>query len=156
MSAPDDSPAGRAGFKLSITRIIHAPCEMVFRAWTEPGQLAQWFSPAEVECRSLTAEVKAGGAFRIHMVSRTGDHVAIGHYREIVPNRRVQFTWQWENYAMPDSVVTVDFEDLGGKTRLTLVHEGLPDQEDADQHRHGWNSLVEKFTGLIERNEIKA
>jgi uncharacterized protein YndB with AHSA1/START domain len=56
---------------------------------------------------------------------------------------------------MPDSVVTVDFEDLGKTTRLTLRHEGLPDQEDADQHAHGWTSMVEKIAQLIEQNNIK-
>ena len=90
------------------------------------------------------------------MVSKSGDHIAIGQYKEIIPNKRLQFSWQWESYAMPDSLVTVDFEDLGKKTRLTLVHEGLPDQEDVDQHSHGWNSMVEKFARLIEQNKIKA
>jgi uncharacterized protein YndB with AHSA1/START domain len=156
MSTKNNPASGTTGFKLTVTRVINAPCEMVFRAWTEPKQLAQWFSPVEVECRSLTAEIIIGGAFRIHMVSKTGDHIAYGKYKQIVPNKRVQFTWQWESYAMPDSTVTVDFEDLGKTTRLTLVHEGLPDQEDADQHGHGWNSMVEKFARLIEQNKIKA
>jgi uncharacterized protein YndB with AHSA1/START domain len=89
------------------------------------------------------------------MISARGDHIAIGKYREIVPNQRLQFTMEWENYAMPDSVVTVSFEDLGAATRLTLVHTGLPDEEDLQQHTHGWNSQVEKFAELIEQNKIK-
>ena len=89
------------------------------------------------------------------MVSENGDHIAIGKYQEIVPNQRLQFTWEWEHYAMPDSVVTVDFEDLGKTTRLTLTHEGLPDQEDADDHNEGWTSMVEKFARLMEQNKIK-
>ncbi len=128
---------------------------MIFRAWTEPKQMSQWFCPQEVDLRGLTADVKVGGAFRIHMASQKGDHIAIGTYQEIVPNKRVRFTWSWETYAMPDSVVTVDFEDLGKTTRVTLLHEGLPDQEDADQHAHGWSSMMEKIAGLIERGEIK-
>jgi uncharacterized protein YndB with AHSA1/START domain len=144
-----------AGRKVSVTRVIQAPCGLVYRAWTEPKQLAQWFSPEEVECRSLSADVRVGGSYRVHMVSQNGDHIAVGTYKQIVPNERLQFTWQWEHYAMPDSVVTVDFEDLGKTTRLTLVHEGFPDQEDSDQHNHGWNSLVAKFATLIEQNKIK-
>ncbi|HTR40210.1 MAG TPA: SRPBCC domain-containing protein [Pseudomonadales bacterium] len=143
------------GFKLTVTRVINAPCAKVWRAWTEPKQLAQWFCPKEVECRGVTADVKVGGPFRVHIVSDKGDHIAIGKYREIIPNQRVQFTWEWETYAMPNSVVTVSFEDLGATTRLTLVHEGLPDEEDQQQHTHGWNSLVEKFAELIEQNKIK-
>lgn len=152
----DNSVPSPKGFKLTVTRVIQAPVEMVFRAWTEPEQLRQWFGPAEATCLSLTADIKNGGAFRIHMVSKTGDHIAIGEYLEIIPNQRLRFSWSWESYAMPDSVVTVVFEDLGPATRLTLIHEGLPDQEDAEQHTHGWTSLVEKFMRLMEERKIKA
>ncbi|HEY3760970.1 MAG TPA: SRPBCC domain-containing protein [Verrucomicrobiae bacterium] len=143
--------------KLTVSRVLNAPCAMVYRAWAEPKQLSQWFSPQEVECKGLTAEVKPGGAFRIHMLSPTkGEHIAVGKYTEVVPNKRLRFTWSWEHYAMPESVVTVDFEDLGKTTRVTLTHTGLPDQEDVDQHTHGWTSLVEKFVKLMEQNKIKA
>src|ERR1700761_5779403 len=104
-----NTSAEPAGFKLKVSRVIKAPCEMIFRAWTEPKQLSQWFCPQEVNLRGVTADVKVGGAFRIHMVSPKGDHIAIGTYQEIVPNKRVRFTWSWETYAMPNSVVTVDF-----------------------------------------------
>ena len=147
--------AGTTGYQLTVTRVINAPCAKVWRAWTEPKQLAQWFSPKEVECRNLTADVKVGGAFRVHMISARGEHFAIGKYKEIVPNKRLQFAMEWENYAMPNSVVTVSFEDMGATTRLTLVHEGLPDEEDLQQHTHGWNSQVEKFAELMEQNKIK-
>ena len=156
MSTKNDPTTVAEGFKLTVTRIINAPCAMVFRAWTEPEQLAQWFGPAEVELRDLKVEVKMGGAFRVHFVSKTGDHIATGNYREIVPNQRLKFSWSWEHYAMPDSVVTVNFEDLGQTTRLTLVHEGLPDQEDADDHTKGWTSMIEKFARLMEQGKIKA
>ena len=144
-----------SGLRLVITRVISAPCAMVFKAWTDPKQMVQWWSPKEIECRSVTADLKVGGAYRIHMVSEKGDHIAIGKYREIIPNQRVKFTWQWESYAMPDSVVTVDFEDLGKTTRLTLTHAGLPDAEDVADHNRGWTSALEKFAELIEQNKIK-
>jgi uncharacterized protein YndB with AHSA1/START domain len=142
--------------KIIITRVIKAPCKLVFKAWTDPKQMVQWWSPEDVECRSVTADLKIGGAYRIHMVSKKGDHIAIGKYRHIVPNKRLQFTWQWETYAMPDSTVTVEFEDLGKTTRLTFIHEGFPDKEDADDHSKGWTSAIKKFARLMEQNKIKA
>jgi hypothetical protein len=54
---------------------------------------------------------------------------------------------------MPDSIVTIDLEDLGSSTRLTLRHEGLPDQEDAEQHTEGWTSIVEKCASLLENHK---
>jgi uncharacterized protein YndB with AHSA1/START domain len=150
MNTKNETTVVAKEFKLTVTRVINAPCEKVFRAWTEPQQLAQWFSPQEVELRDFKADVKNGGAFRIHYVGKKGEFIASGNYREIIPNQRLKFSWTWGHYGMPDSVVTVDFEDLGKTTRLTLRHEGLPDQEDVDQHTHGWTSMVEKFSQLIE------
>ena len=57
---------------------------------------------------------------------------------------------------MPDSTVTVEFEDLGKTTRLTFIHEGFPDKEDADDHSKGWTSAIKKFARLMEQNKIKA
>jgi uncharacterized protein YndB with AHSA1/START domain len=142
--------------KLIITRIIKAPCPLVYKAWTDPKQIVQWFSPEDVECRSVSAKVKLGGAYRIHMVSKKGDHIAVGKYKQVVPNKRLRFTWQWEKYPMPDSVVTVDFEDLGKTTRLTFMHEGLPDMEDVRDHKKGWSSAIKKFARLMEQGKIKA
>jgi uncharacterized protein YndB with AHSA1/START domain len=104
----------------------------------------------------VTVDLKIGGAYRIHMVSRNGDHVAIGKYKEIVPNKRLQFTWEREdNDDMPTTTVTVKFEDLGKTTRLTLTHEGFALKEDADDHNEGWTSAIEKFGRMIEQNQIK-
>ena len=152
---PNNQASPPPGLRLVVTRVIQAPCAMIFKAWTDPKQMVQWWSPEDIECRSVTADLKIGGAYRIHMFSEKGDHIAVGRYREIVPNRRLQFTWQWEHYAMPDSVVTVEFEDLGKATRLTLTHEGIPDQEDAADHNRGWTSAIEKFAKMIEQNTIK-
>jgi uncharacterized protein YndB with AHSA1/START domain len=144
------------GLKFTIERIINAPCGLVFKAWTDPKQMVQWWSPEEVECRSVTADLKIGGAYRIHMISKGVDHIAIGQYQEIVPNKRLRFSWQWVHYPMPDSTVTVEFEDLGKTTRLTLTHGGLPDRDDVPDHKWGWNSAVAKFARLMEENKIKA
>ena len=142
--------------KLVITRVINAPCALVYRAWTDPKQMVQWWSPKEIECRSVAADLKIGGAYRIHMVNNQGNHIAVGKYQQIVPNRRLQFTWQWEHYAMPESVVLVEFEDLGKTTRLTLTHAGLPDVEDVPDHKWGWTTAIEKFGELMEQGKIKA
>jgi len=154
MTTPINLPNKCAGAPVLISRVLAAPCDRVYRAWTEPTQLAQWFSPEEVECRSLTADVKPGGTYRIQMVSAKCNSVIVGQYLEVIPGRRLRFTWQPESYPMPDSVVTVDFEDLGGSTRLTLTHTGFPDQEDSDDHNEGWTSLVAKCDRLLAQNKI--
>jgi uncharacterized protein YndB with AHSA1/START domain len=155
MSNPNNVAGQCPGLKLTLSRIINAPCEMIFRAWAEPEQLLEWFGPEGGRCQEITADVKPGGAFRFQMISPRGERIAIGKYLEVVPNKRLQFTWSWENYAMPNSVVTVEFEDLGDKTLLILTHTGLPDQEDVEQHTHGWNAAVKKFASLMELEKVE-
>ncbi len=153
---PKHNPSGlTTDFRLSVTRIIHAPCTLVYQAWTDPAQLSQWLNPKDTACRSVSADLKVGGHYRISMDCGKGEHIAAGEYLEIIPNERLQFTWHWDHYPMPDSVITLTFEDLGGTTRLTLVHAGLPDQEDVTEHSQGWNMLLEKQAGMIEQHQFK-
>jgi uncharacterized protein YndB with AHSA1/START domain len=155
MKSKNNPQAERTRFNLVVSRVINAPCELVFRAWTDPEHMGQWFSPDGVECRSFTGEIEVGGLYRLHMVSKDGDHIAIGKYKEILPNRRLQFTWERAAEGVPLTLVTVDFEDLGKTTRLTLTHEGFPDHDDAKDHNNGWTSLLEKFGRLMEQGQIK-
>jgi uncharacterized protein YndB with AHSA1/START domain len=140
---------------LTVTRIIKAPCELVFEAWTEPKQMVQWWSPVDIECRKVEADLRIGGTYRIHMITKEGDHIAYGKYTRIILNKRLQFTWQWEHKEMPLTTVKVDFEDLGETTRLTLVQKGFVDKEESEAHTHGWSTAIEKFAGLIEQKKIK-
>ncbi len=155
MATENNSTSLKKNLQLTVQRIINAPCRLVFDAWTDPRQMVQWWSPETVKCLSVTADLKIGGAYRIHMLADEKDHVAIGKYQEIVPNKRLRFTWEWEHYAMADSVVTVEFEDLGKTTRVTLTHEGLPDRDDVPDHKSGWTSAIAKFARLMEENKIK-
>lgn len=156
MKSKNNPTAGRPGLKLVVSRVIQAPCALVFRAWTDPVHIANWFGPEWVACRSFDLDVRIGGAYRLHMVSKDGDHIAVGEYKEIIPNQRLQFTWERAAEGLPLTLVTVEFEDLGKTTRLTLTHEGFNDQADCDDHNAGWTSLFEKFGRLIEQGKIKS
>jgi uncharacterized protein YndB with AHSA1/START domain len=140
--------------KIVITREVAASCTLVFSVWTDARHLSSWFSPENVECRSFDADIRVGGAYRLHMVSQNGDHIAFGEYKKIIPNQRLRFTWEREDTPALSTLVTVDFEDLGRTTRLTLTHEGFTDQEDAADHNEGWASLLEKFARLMAQNKI--
>ncbi|HVU07410.1 MAG TPA: SRPBCC domain-containing protein [Verrucomicrobiae bacterium] len=140
--------------KIIITRELDAPCALVFSAWTDARHLSSWFSPENVECRSFDADIRVGGAYRLHMVSQNGNHIAFGKYKEITPNQRLRFTWEREDTPALSTLVTVEFEDLGRTTRLTLTHEGFSELEDAADHNEGWTSLLEKFVRLMKQNKI--
>lgn len=123
-----------------VTRVIAATPAQVFRAWTEPAALAQWFGPRTFTTHVTAMDVRPGGAWRVVMRSPDGvDYPLKGTYLDVVPSSRLVYTDDWEEHppewhavlqnaigAAPPprgSLVTVTFEAEGAKTRLTLrVH----------------------------------
>jgi uncharacterized protein YndB with AHSA1/START domain len=126
------------------TITIEASPETVFRLLTDPVAYVRW--------KGTIAELepKKGGLFRVQFADEK--QVASGRYVEVVPNRRVVFTWGWEGDAMVppgSSTVEIDLEPAGRGTRLRLVHRGLPD-EGIDQHAKGWDYFLGRLEDVAE------
>src|SRR5688500_2584044 len=99
---------------LVITRVIAAPCEAVFEAWTQPELIARWFmASADWRCVA-TGDVKVGGHYRLEMHEPSGTvHVQFGEYRELVAPSRIVFTWTCPEQGVEGSVVTVELRARG-------------------------------------------
>ena len=132
MAAP--SSANAADRTLVTTRVFDAPREQVYRAWTDPTQLARWFPPEGFSSPRCEIDPRPGGVFRVDMKAPDGPPLygvffpGPGTFREVVPNERLVFTMQPETgdgQKMPMVVTTVRFEDHAGRTRLT-VEQTLP------------------------------
>jgi uncharacterized protein YndB with AHSA1/START domain len=139
---------------LRFKRHYAVPVEKVFRAWTDPQALKQWFGPSN-DGQILVSEtdLKVGGRYRIVMQMPSGEqHRVGGVYREIVPNEKLVFTWAWDA-APPDepheSLVTVLLKPDEGGTLLTLIHEHLFDEETRTGHEGGWNGALDKLEKLV-------
>jgi len=137
-------PADRV---LVITRVFDAPRELVFKAWTEPAHMAQWFGPRGFTSKVLKHDLRAGGAYRVHMVGPDGDHWSQGVYREVVPPERLAMTFGWGdangNRTRPETTLTLLFEDVGGKTRLTLHNAVFESVTARDLHEGGWSTSLD-------------
>ena len=131
---------------LVIKRIIPAPIEEVFKAFTDASILQQWMGPGEVECVAAETNPQVGGSYRIHMRSKQGDHIAVGEYLEIIPNEKLVFSWSWETGSVKDTQVTAFFNAAGDETEIEFIHEKHPDQDSVEKHTEGWN---ECFNNLI-------
>lgn len=140
---------------LEITRFINAPPGRVYAAWTDPSELREWFVPENVRTRNITADVRVGGKYRWDLITQEGENwAAFGEYREVVPGKKIVFTWQWDDdeaWENLTSVVTVEFCESRGGTELQLKHEQLPSEESRDRHNEGWNSLLERLEHFISR-----
>lgn len=137
-------PADRV---LKIERVFDAPRKLVFDAWTKPEHMANWWGPRGFKSTVLKNELRPGGAYRIHMLGPDGDHWTQGIYREVVPPERLVMDGSWAdangNPTRPATTLTLLFEDLGGKTRLTLHNAIFESTTARDLHNTGWTSSLD-------------
>ena len=136
---------------LKITRTYAAPREKVFRAWTDSEVMKKWFAPSDdFAVPEVQVDAKVGGRYRIVMRSPDGEyHRVSGVYREYAPPARLVFTWAWESTPERESLVTVEFKDLGTSTELILTHERFADAEARDKHQQGWNGCLGRLAALF-------
>jgi uncharacterized protein YndB with AHSA1/START domain len=127
------------GRTLTVSRVFDAPRDLVWKAYTDPAHIVKWMFANDWESPFAETDVRPGGKFRIGM--RPADHseegfVFDGSYREVVkPERIVQLT-------SDGRVLKTTFEDLGGKTRLTVSVEMA---ESEDNERAGYTQILEHF-----------
>jgi len=118
------SSAQRREHTVRATRLYDAPRERVFAAWTRAEHLAHWFGPRGFTIHSCEADARPGGVFRLCMRSPEGvDYWVRGTYREVLaPERLVVHCSADDAHGVErlEEVITVQFADEGGRTRLTL------------------------------------
>ena len=138
---------------LEIKRFINAPRSRVYSAWTDPVELRKWFGPEKVRTNKLVTDARVGGKFHWDLTTPEGEELTmLGEYRELQHDRKVVFTWQWQNdddWTEHVSVVTVELFDRDGGTELRLKHENLPNEASRDGHNGGWNSALDKLERFL-------
>lgn len=131
---------------VTIVRRINAPPKKVWAAITQPEQMMQWWGPDAGPTLNVVADVRPGGRFSVVFRLLNGDeHNPTGFYREVVPEKKLVFSWDLPLAPEPISVVTFLLRPFDGGTELTLTHERLPDEEARLSHERGWNGLLDKL-----------
>ena len=139
---------------LTLKRRLKATPDKVYAAWTDPEKILKWFgpeagsgasAPGRRACRrQLTRSPSTPRMARSIDVS--------GHYREVVPNEKLVFTWAWRTMPERESLVTVLIKPDGAGSLLTLIHEQFFDEAARDRHREGW-SAASTSSSVISRNQ---
>jgi uncharacterized protein YndB with AHSA1/START domain len=134
--------------RLRVSQSIRATPERLFRAWTDPEQLARWWrmdGPGWTFA-GASIDLRVGGEYRIAMTAPDGaTHTAIGVYREVDPPTRLAFTWEWEDPAhrVGDTLVVVEIKRTSATTSdVVLTHEGFADASRIPGHEKGWTQLL--------------
>ncbi|MEO3430576.1 SRPBCC family protein [Pelagibius sp. CAU 1746] len=152
--AETDFPPKR---ELVLTRLIDVPREKLFRCWTEPELLKQWFAPLPYKITAAELDVRPGGSTFLIMRSPEGQDIPLdGVYLEVVENERIvttdAYTSAWEPSEKPFFTAIVTFEEDGGKTRYTARarHWTLEDCEAHEKmgFHEGWGQCADQLAAL--------
>jgi len=144
--------------EVTFTRIFDAPRELVFKAWTNPELIAQWWGPDGFTTPVVDLDVRPGGALRIDMQDPDGNvYPGSGVYMEVVEPERLVFTtnaFEDENGEPGLSdITTITFTEQGGKTKLTLhavVTKALPQfMEALAGMEEGWNQSLNRLANTL-------
>ncbi|MEF2547770.1 SRPBCC family protein [Aurantimonas sp. E1-2-R+4] len=146
--------AGNNDRQLVLTRLIDAPRDKVYRAWTESELLTRWFAPKPWTTPRAELDVRPGGSSLVTMRSPEGkDYPNPGVYLEVVKNERLVFTdaytSAWVPSDKPFMTVTLTFEDEDGKTRYTATarHWSAADRKAHEEmgFHEGWGQCAQQL-----------
>ena len=133
------SPEAEKGSAMTITteRSFNFSPEQVFDAWVSEETVVPPVSRIE-------KEVRVGGHYRLFVETPEYIGVMLAEYKEIVPNEKLVYTWEWNNDG-EETVVTVNFLAEGDGCKVSLTHGEFQKQESFDRHSFGWGNY---FDGL--------
>lgn len=109
----------RSRDKLELTRLLDAPRELVWDAWSQPEHLVKWFAPDGFVCH-CAMDFRVGGAVSIRLVGMGMDHTVTGVYEEIVAPERIVFTQEFADIPGHPMRLTVTLSPRGDKTELHM------------------------------------
>ena len=136
-----------------ITRVFDAPRELVWKAWTDPRHVAQWWGPQGFTNPVCEMDVRPGGALRIVMRAPDGaEHPMRGVFREILEPERLVFTAVAEDEngsPLLEALTTVTFAEQGGKTKLNVharaVGLAVVAERMLEGMQAGWTQSLERL-----------
>ena len=153
MAASNRSAAAAAAPELTVSRLIDAPPELVFKAWTSQEHAARWWGPRGFTIVSCRLDARPGGAYRVAMRSPEGTmRTKRGVYHEVRAPEQLAFSYAWENAdGQPghEMHIKVTFQPQGDKTLLILHQTGFESVAECDSHRDGWTGCFERFAEFI-------
>jgi uncharacterized protein YndB with AHSA1/START domain len=140
------------GLPLDLKCRLSAPRAHVFRALTDPDELAKWWGPHGFTSPSLDFDPRVGGSYRITMRPPEGQvfHLS-GEFREVDPPARLAYTFRWEEPDPDDqeTVVTLTLRELGNGSELVLAQGPFATEARRALHEQGWTDGFERLQELI-------
>jgi uncharacterized protein YndB with AHSA1/START domain len=145
--------------EVTFVRVLDAPRDVVFKAWTDPMQLAQWWGPKGFTNPVCEVDARPGGKMLIHMQGPDGAvYPMTGVFREVDPPKRLVFTnaaVDLDGNVLLEGMTTVTFEEQGGKTKLTVRSSATAVAPVAVEMikgmNEGWAQSLDRLADLVVR-----
>ena len=139
---------------IELQRRFRASPERVFRAWTQPVALREWWCPPGWVAGEIEIDLRVGGSYRIAMVraASPGARVSVsGQFLEVRAPGRLVYTWRWEGAfaEMPETLVTLELSGSDNETLLILHHGNFTDLGLRQQHRSGWIAACDRLDRVV-------
>ena len=136
--------------ELRLSRIIRAPREDVFAAWTDPELLTQWWGPGPVSCPEAHVDLREGGTYRLANLQVDGSITWIsGTFERVRAPEELVYTWTVGTASGVPTLVRVVFLPHPEGTELVLTHERFAVEAVRDMHLQGWDACVDKLEAML-------
>lgn len=139
--------------RIRIETIFNAPADIVWKAWTDPRVILQWFgSDPKGEGLKANMDVRVNGSFEISFKDSDGtEHTCGGVYTDVREFNQLVFTWHWKNEPGVESLVIILLSKQGNNTRMNFEHANVGN---ASRHNYliGWKTTFEKLDRLLATN----
>lgn len=150
-----------------MTRIFQAPVEWVWKAWTDPKIIEQWWGTTGNRSKFGCVEFREGGKFFVNIEEANGSIIwRTGTYEKIIPHKKIVCTDSFSdkdgNIVLGNDIgmlgnwprklyITIEFEEIDPQqTKMVVSHEGVP-KDGQDECVEGWNESLDKFAEVVER-----
>ena len=153
-----DPVANRVGpraRRVDVAQVFECPRHLLFTVWTDPHHFSRWWGPKEWQAYDCTLDVRPGGRWRSSFRRPGGEDVHIGgEYVDVLPPERISFSWNSYGTLNADdeSLVELEFVDLGNHTELRITHTKLTTGE-AEDMDIGWISALQSLEHYLLREQ---
>ncbi len=150
-------PVAPGKLELLIVRTFDAPRELVWKAWTDPEQAAQWMGPRGYTGTDLEGELRPGGAWRACLRPDDGGEPLWqgGVYREVVEPERLVWTFHWvgdDGLPEHEMLITMTLTEKAGGTEMSFHQAEFASIDSRDGHNGGWNSTFDRLAEYLAKS----
>lgn len=140
---------------VKLHRVLGAPPEKVFKAFTDADAMVAWLPPYGFTAKMHSMDMKQGGTYKMSFTNFTtgNSHSFGGEYLEVKPNELIKYSDRFDDPNLPgEMITTVQFKAVTCGTELNIAQEGIPDVIPAEMCYLGWQDSLDKLKKLVEPN----